>query len=86
MHALVSISTWFKIPQKNTKTYTNSLILEHAVLVDTALMCECVGADNGLVGLNHHAGQRRDELAAAVDFPADTYVSIGYRIWHMEAT
>lgn len=38
------------------------LVLEHAVLVDSGLVQEGIGADDGLVGLDDHTGQRRYHL------------------------
>ncbi len=48
-----------------------ALVLEHAILMDAGLVGEGVGADDGLVGLHHHAGVAADHVAAAVDLLGD---------------
>ena len=45
-----------------------ALVLEHAVLVDAGLVGKGIGADDGLVGLDNHAGIAADHVAGAVDF------------------
>jgi hypothetical protein len=43
------------------------LVLEHAILVDASLVRKSIGADDCLVGLDHHAGVAADHIAGPVD-------------------
>ncbi len=60
-------------------------MLEHAVLMDAALMREGVGADDRLVGLDDEAGDRRDEARGAGDVFASTAVVKGMASWRVRS-
>jgi hypothetical protein len=48
-----------------------AFVLQHAVLVDARLVGKGIGPDDGLVGLDHHAGVAADHVAGAVDLLGD---------------